>query len=869
MKILSCHIENFGKLHEVDLDLKEGLNVFREDNGWGKSTLAGFICAMFYGLEGSNKRKNIRENERALYAPWQGGPFGGTLTFSVENKTYVINRLFGEKENADEFELRDNDTNVISTDYTANIGEELFKINRASFLRSIFIGQNACDTGATDDINAKIGNLTDDTGDMNNFDKAVGVLEALENKLTPTRKTGSLKARNGEIQEYKEKVKNGENLNDSLSEIEKLHEKSCKERDEKVNELKETQALAEKVNRLQKTLARKENWEKQKNELNTAKEEYDTARAFFPGDVPKEEEIDNAIETYDRYVSVSEKGSAYALSEEEENIYSRISEKFINGAPDEAEIEAMLKKTGELKEKLRNKDSLKLSDSDMSRYEKLTEIYEEDESDTDEKIGDWQKRNTIAEDLKSMNQTLENEQNKTGNTSNTPIMPVVGACVMIVGIVISILKIHFLGGLVVAALGLVFFFIGLSGYLKKNTYLKERRAKEEELKGKIEAKERELAGVEGDIRTYLTDHGKDYDKYMVLPHLLDIKKEKEEYKFLQEKYLAFEKAVDEKEIEKERDELSHYLSRYGIFTEKVEENEHLLTLRNNRETYVRLKKKKDNLSESDNEMKSLIGETKAFLEKYGFKTELLDKDFLRRIRDSYMELGTKKSALKKAEADLEEFEKDLDVTALADDDKTANLPDIEELNEKIGTLNEKIDEIKEVIRDYESQMNERRDFIDEWESDKEHLEALNEIQAKERHIFDTAVLAKKYMTTAKEKLVTRYTRPILDSFKKYYSKITGEATDVFHIDATSKITYDELGKQRETETMSAAYRDLMGICLRMAFVDAMYTDEKPVIIMDDPFVNLDDDKVEASKKFLDSVAMDYQIIYLTCSRVRA
>ena len=109
----------------------------------------------------------------------------------------------------------------------------------AAYERSIFIGQNACDTGATDDINAKIGNLTDDTGDMNNFDKAVGVLEALENKLTPTRKTGSLKARNGEIQEYKEKVKNGENLNDSLSEIEKLHEKSCKERDEKVDELKE------------------------------------------------------------------------------------------------------------------------------------------------------------------------------------------------------------------------------------------------------------------------------------------------------------------------------------------------------------------------------------------------------------------------------------------------------------------------------------------------------------------------------------------------------------------------------------------------------------------------------------------------------
>ena len=50
MKLVSCYIENFGGLHRFSYDFKDGLNVISEDNGWGKSTLAAFLKAMFYGL---------------------------------------------------------------------------------------------------------------------------------------------------------------------------------------------------------------------------------------------------------------------------------------------------------------------------------------------------------------------------------------------------------------------------------------------------------------------------------------------------------------------------------------------------------------------------------------------------------------------------------------------------------------------------------------------------------------------------------------------------------------------------------------------------------------------------------------------------
>ena len=70
-------------------------------------------------------------------------------------------------------------------------------------------------------------------------------------------------------------------------------------------------------------------------------------------------------------------------------------------------------------------------------------------------------------------------------------------------------------------------------------------------------------------------------------------------------------------------------------------------------------------------------------------------------------------------------------------------------------------------------------------------------------------------------------------------------------------------------TLSTGYRDLVGICLRVALVDVMYEKEVPTIIMDDPFINLDDEKLRAGSAFLKEVAEKYQIIYFTCSNTRS
>ncbi len=51
MKLLSCHIENFGILSGFDHKFSEGINEIFLENGTGKSTLAAFLRVMFYGFD--------------------------------------------------------------------------------------------------------------------------------------------------------------------------------------------------------------------------------------------------------------------------------------------------------------------------------------------------------------------------------------------------------------------------------------------------------------------------------------------------------------------------------------------------------------------------------------------------------------------------------------------------------------------------------------------------------------------------------------------------------------------------------------------------------------------------------------------------
>lgn len=153
MRLVSCHIENFGAICGRDIVFDKNLTCICRGNGEGKTTLAAFVKAMFYGLP--TYRANTRTfDDRQRYYPFNGGKFGGSLTFESGGKTYRIVRIFDKKSGAgDELCVYDG---VKKTDiFGENVGESVFGIDARSFEKTAFFGAEECD-GATPDIAAKL-----------------------------------------------------------------------------------------------------------------------------------------------------------------------------------------------------------------------------------------------------------------------------------------------------------------------------------------------------------------------------------------------------------------------------------------------------------------------------------------------------------------------------------------------------------------------------------------------------------------------------------------------------------------------------------------------------------------------------------------
>lgn len=190
MKLIRCHIENFGVLSDFDFTFDEGLTTICQSNGFGKSTFVAFIKSMFYGFPRTGAR-NIVENERKRYDPWQGGKYGGYLELETHDTCYRVTRYFGKTAAKDTFSLLDLTSRQPSTAYSEKLGEELFQLDADSFSRSTYVPQlSAQDMEATTSIRTKLSNLVDDTNDLSNYDTAEKKLRDYRTKFRAYRGNG-------------------------------------------------------------------------------------------------------------------------------------------------------------------------------------------------------------------------------------------------------------------------------------------------------------------------------------------------------------------------------------------------------------------------------------------------------------------------------------------------------------------------------------------------------------------------------------------------------------------------------------------------------------------------------------------------------
>ena len=304
MKLVKCYVSSFGKLKDFTYEFKDGVNTIKQDNGWGKSTLANFIKVMFYGISG-NKR-SVSENDRIKYRPWNTTEkFGGAVWFIWGDKEYKIERYFGLKESDDSVALFDVATGKAYAN-TDNLGKRIFEIDEDGFLSTTYFSQKDFEIKSNTTLTAKFNSVCE-VQDSESFDKA---LLKVEEKA----KTYKYRGDKGLIPDCKRELfsidEQMERANNSLEALKRLKSETEILKEQTISLQNETKSLTERVSRAGRAEAlaiKKQRYDK----LNTEKEKLisdkNSAEQIINGNVVDEKVVLSYQENLRELITLDEK----------------------------------------------------------------------------------------------------------------------------------------------------------------------------------------------------------------------------------------------------------------------------------------------------------------------------------------------------------------------------------------------------------------------------------------------------------------------------------------------------------------------------------------------------------------------------------
>ena len=306
MKLIRCYVNNFGKLSSFAQDFDEKLTVINQENGFGKSTLCDFIKAMFYGFSPS-KSKNLEENERLKYYPWQEGVFGGSIEFSCEKGTFRIERTFGKKASEDTFVLYNLGTGLTSSHYSENVGEELFGIDIKGFERCINIPSATHNEKMPISVSSKLSSMLFNTDDLNNYESAMAKMLKRARQYSTTGNRGIIFDLKREISLLQNDLEEIENSNSQIKTLSEKAELLNFTKGKIVKELENTRLLISKDTSSEVVKEKIKHYNSLVSIAKSSKEIVDNLKDKYNGNLPSENDIEKFEKTISNIDELSKK----------------------------------------------------------------------------------------------------------------------------------------------------------------------------------------------------------------------------------------------------------------------------------------------------------------------------------------------------------------------------------------------------------------------------------------------------------------------------------------------------------------------------------------------------------------------------------
>ena len=858
MKLISCYIENYGSIKKESIIFDKNLTSICEENGYGKTTLASFLEAMFYGMD--SDRANSKEfGERRHFNPFGGGRFGGNVVFSIGKDTYKIERYFDEKsESKDSLTVYKN--SELSTIFGLQPGEKIFGIDKQSFERTIFINAREIEISSTGSINAKLNNFVEGSTDDTNTEKAIERLDKSAKEYKKSRAGNDLISKeNYYLLQLNEKISNAVNIKASLPEkYDRLTE--CE---------KQLQKLQKSLEDAQKADLLLKDWEQYDFYVSNAqasKKEMEEIGERNPFGIPSSDELETLRDAVSAKTTLKKQTTKF-LSSDEKATLSSLKEKFLNGVPGEVELldlAAKIDKATTQEAELRSEESVSPTEYEGYLRKKFTENIPTEQTFAliNDAVAEYEKSEKAY--TETPDYIIEATQTSGGTQKTSKkkylIAAIISAIIAVAGI-----------GVIFAALipGIILLVIGLgclmgTGFIylnKKASYTTPSPNSIQRINPEKLEKERAKNNAELKAKQIIAQFGYSLDnnvRYLVEK----LKNDYAEYEKLVESDCEKNSRLETKreQCAALRKEICDYFAVYGFTGNDI--NRMYAELQKEINNYNSLVRTQDKLREQNKSTDIMIAENEKlindFCAKYHFDP-LTIENIIGQIGQDIGLYAQAVNGYKTNKRKAEEFktEKNLETRPVETDET-----EIEEIKAIIDQRNKERSSLSLEIADCETEAEKLDDLYSE---KQRHIELLNEYKQNYDILTSTIKLLKK----ADKQLKDKYVAPIKDNFVNYAEFFEAALGEKVVMTPNFEIRYERNGMERSEKHLSAGQRSICAFCFRMALIENMYTDEKPFLILDDPFVNLDQKHLDRVKVILKKISENLQIIYFTCHESRA
>lgn len=823
MKIIKIEIKAFGTLKNFVLKPKDNLLSICEHNGYGKSTICNFICAMLYGIP----KKSLKNNLRARAIPYNESVAGGTLELEVNNNLYRIIGKFFNKQKDDSLLFYEG-TKLID----ALPGEYLFNLDYESFMKTIFINPYDLEIKPTSNITSKLGHYSIDQSEEISFDNAMKYLEELKKSYKPLRSNdikGSIAISKNKIAHLKDEISN---LKSKEIAINKAKEEYNQLMLESLRIDKEYKASIE---------AEKNNtyfscYEEKKINLENKKEELKSLLQRYQAGIMPMTSIDELICLLktNNLLKNNQKNTKLSLDDEKRLEYLKIKYKTL---PSNDEISSKRADVINLKNLMNTSFSLKDEECDL--------------------LGKYQYIN--KDDLLSKIDKLNEEYEQIKNTSATPFK---NNHINLILLIISV--VFFIGGLgagfinkylfAISFLGLVFVlifaFLYLNNKANAQNKIKENLSSQTMVKQGIVLNidkilipfgfSSELNGNKDIAITLFKEELKKYDDVLSSKAFLDEKN-----------------AINKENIALIKDELDTFVKKYGY--DLSDYSTSLDYIVKDIFNYKELLKKQKENEEKQAQYKKDLDFNEAKINSIKLKYQIVTDNLENYLNNARVDLNT----FLKLKQEIALLTKEVDdyyvKYDLASKKNNNDLVSSEEIHNKYNEVISKISSFANYISNLENDLEALDDYERNLDNEALKLKKLNQN-------YEIITMTIDFLKQASLNIKNKYIKPVKDSFL-YYSNMLNTLGINVMINDDYNISFSDGMTVKEYNELSSGEMTSVMLCYRLSVIDNIFK-ERPFVILDDVFQSLDSDNFSLVKEMLIKLSEHQQIIYFTCHESR-